>query len=127
MSRLVLDAGALIALERSQRSMWRRFNRALTQGADIITHAGILGQVWRKPERQAVLARALPSIDVRSLTPELARAAGELLAASGTADVLDGALALLCHPGDMVLTSDPHDLGLLVTERGVAGVDVVRV
>lgn len=126
MSRLVLDAGALIALERSQRPMWRRFDRALTQGTKLVTHAGILGQVWRKPERQAVLARALPSIDVQSLTPELARQAGELLAASGTADVLDGALALLCRPGDMVLTSDPEDLSLLVTALGVPDVEVVR-
>ena len=127
MSRLVLDAGALIALERRQRSMWRRLSRALAEGTGVVTHAGILGQVWRKPERQAMLARALPSIDVQSLTPELARQAGELLAASGTADVLDGALALLCRPGDIVLTSDPEDLSLLVTERGVRGVDVVRV
>lgn len=127
MSRLVLDAGAFIALERNDRWMWVRFVDARTEGTKLVTHAGILGQVWRKPERQAVLARALSSIDVRSLTPELARKAGELLAASGTADVLDGALALLCRPGDMVLTSDPDDLSLLVSTLSLPGVDVVRV
>lgn len=126
MSRLLLDAGAFIALERNDRWMWVRFLDARTEGTKLVTHAGILGQVWRKPERQAVLARALPSIDVQSLTPELGRRAGELLAASGTADVLDGALALLCRPGDVVLTSDPEDLSLLVTALGVADVEVVR-
>lgn len=123
----MLDAGALVALERNDRWMWVRFTDARMERLKLVTHAGILGQVWRCPERQAVLARALPSIDVHSLTPELARAAGELLAASGTADVLDGGLALLCRPGDMVLTSDPEDLSLLVTETGVPGVDIVQV
>lgn len=127
MSRLLLDAGAFIALERNDRWMWVRFLDARTEGTKLVTHAGILGQVWRKPERQAVLARALPSINVQSLTPELARKAGELLAASGTVDVLDGALALLCRPGDMVLTSDPDDLSLLVSTLRLPGVDVVRV
>lgn len=126
MTRLVLDAGALIALERGERPMWLRVNRALGRGTDMVTHAGILGQVWRKPERQVVLARTLPSIEVHSLTPELARQAGELLAASGTADVLDGALALLCRAGDLVLTSDPDDLSLLVTALGVPEVEIVR-
>ena len=126
MSRVVLDAGALIALERRDRAMWGRFAKAQRVGTAMVTHAGILGQVWRQPERQAILARALPSIDVRSLTPELARDAGELLAVSRTADVLDGALALLCRPGDVLVTSDPDGLGLLVTTLGVAGVDVVR-
>lgn len=107
--------------------MWVRYTDATTEGTKLVTHAGVLGQVWRKPDRQANLARVLPSIDVRSLTPEIARQAGQLLSASATADVLDGALAVLCRAGDTILTSDPDDLSLLVTAMGVPGVAVVRV
>jgi hypothetical protein len=38
-------------------------------------------------------------------------AASELLAATGTADVVDALLAVLAVPGDQLLTSDPDDLG----------------
>ena len=50
--------------------------------------------------------------------------AGELLAQSATADVVDAVLALLTRPGDRVLTSDPDDLRHLTTTLGVAAVVV---
>jgi len=125
--RIILDAGALIALERNDRSFWLRFIRARQEGTKLLTHAGILGQVWRRPDRQVSLARALPSIVVQSLTPELARQAGRLLAATGTADVHDSALASMCRPGDVIFTSDQDDLELLVAYRGVAGIGILRV
>ena len=46
-------------------------------------------------------------------------AAGELLVATGTADVIDALLAVLAVPGDQLLTSDPDDLGSLIGERGI--------
>ena len=52
------------------------------------------------------------------ISPE-ARAAGELLAAAGTADVVDALLVLLAVPGDQLLTGDPDDLTALVGERGI--------
>ena len=103
MSRLVLDAGAFIALDRNDRSMWARLAIAHQSEQQIITHAGIVGQVWRRPARQARLAQALKAVDVRSLTVELAQAAGLLLAATGRDDVHDAALALVCEPDDILL------------------------
>lgn len=58
-------------------------------------------------------------IDIRAARLPDARAAGELLAAAGTADVVDALLALLAVPGDQLLTSDPEDLRLLIGERSV--------
>lgn len=43
-----------------------------------------------------------------------AKAAGELLAATGTSDAVDGLVAVLARPGDQVLTGNPGDLARLV-------------
>jgi DNA-binding transcriptional MocR family regulator len=84
-----------------------------------VTAAPVVGQAWRGSARQAHLARLLAMIDVRSTHLGDARAAGELLASSGTADVVDALLALLAVPGDHLLTSDPADLHALIEERGI--------
>lgn len=65
---LVVDAGALVALERNYRSMWRRLRAELDAGTVPVTHAGVVGQVWRGARgRQASLARALAGIEIVAL------------------------------------------------------------
>lgn len=116
---LVLDAGALIALERNDRAMWRRMKAAQIAGSLPVTHGGILGQAWRgRGPRQALLAKALAGIDVRALDERLGRLAGELLARAGTHDVVDAALVLLAEDGDDILTSDPEDIEPLAALAG---------
>jgi hypothetical protein len=111
---LVLDSGALIALERNDRIMWRRLKAALLAGAVPVSHGGIVGQVWRgRGPRHALLAQALEGIDVRALDNSLGRDAGELLARAATSDVIDAALVLLADDGDDIVTSDADDLELL--------------
>ena len=48
-----------------------------------------------------------------------ARAAGELMAATSTADIVDALLVLLALPGDQLLTSDLNDVRALVAERRI--------
>src|SRR4051812_8779536 len=103
---LVLDAGALIALDRGDRVMWVRLRAAMDAGAVPVTHGGVVGQVWRGGPRQARLAAALAGIEVRPLDGALGRAAGELLRVTATADVIDAAVALIAADGDDVVTSD---------------------
>ena len=111
---LILDAGALIALECGDRAMWRRMKIALVDGQVPETHGGVVGQAWRgRGARQALLARALDGVRVRPLDEELGRAAGRLLAATRGSDVIDAALVLLAEDGDLLVTSDPGDLELL--------------
>lgn len=110
---LILDSGALIALERNDRAMWRRYKALMLAGQTPVTHGGIVAQAWRGGPRQARLAKALDGIDVRALDGELGRSAGELLARAGTADAIDAALALLAEDGDEIATSDPDDLASL--------------
>jgi hypothetical protein len=109
--RLVLDSGALIALERNDRAMWRRFKAAQLTGEVPVSHGGVVGQAWRgRGPQQALLAKALAGIDIWPLDAALGRAAGELLAKARCRDVVDAALVLLAEDGDLIATSDPNDI-----------------
>lgn len=118
---LVLDTGALIALERDERPMWVRLKAAQAAGDLPVTHAGVLGQVWRGGPRQARLSQALAGIAVRLVDEPLGRAAGELLALTGGADVIDALVVLISRDGDEIVTADGDDLELLAaaSERHV--------
>ena len=108
---LVLDSGALIALERNDRAMWRRLKAELLAARVPLTHGGVVGQVWRGGGgRQALLAQALAGVDVRALDETLGRATGDLLARASATDVIDAALVLLAYDGDDIATSDADDL-----------------
>jgi len=115
---LVLDAGALVALDRNERAMWTRLKAAQMVGELPVTHAGVVGQVWRSGPRQARLAHALAGIDVRPLDERLGRRVGELLATARTADVIDAAVVLLAADGDEIVTGDSADLEHLVSTLG---------
>jgi hypothetical protein len=116
---LVLDAGALIGIDRDDRRTAGLIELGRRSGAGLVTTAPVVGQVWRGSARQARLARLLAMIDVRAAHLAEARAAGELMAATGTADVVDALLVLLALPGDQLLTSDPNDVRALVAERRI--------
>jgi hypothetical protein len=116
---LVLDAGALIGIDRDDRRTAGLIELGRRSGATLVTSAPVVGQTWRGSARQARLARLLAMVDVRSAHLADARVAGELLAATGTADVVDALLAVLAVPGDQLLTSDPDDLRTLVAERRI--------
>lgn len=108
---IVLDAGAVVAVERGDREMIAIIKRERLENRSPLTHGGIIGQVWRGGHgRQANLARLLPGVDVQSLDDHAGRRAGVLLASAGTNDVIDAALVLLAHDGDEIFTSDPADL-----------------
>ncbi len=125
--KLVLDAGALIALERNDRAMWRRFKAALLAREIPVTHGGVVAQAWRgKGPRQALLASALSGIDVRPLNEELGRTAGELLARTGGHDAIDAALVLLANPWDAIVTSDVDDIESLAAALSL-DVDLIEV
>lgn len=117
--RLVLDAGAMIAMDRDDRRVAGLILLGRRAGADLVTVAPAVAQVWRNGARQARLARALPMIDVLDVDLASAQAAGEVLAQSGGSDVVDALVALAARPGDQILTSDPKDLDQLLATRQV--------
>jgi hypothetical protein len=123
---LILDAGALVAIDRDDRAMWRRLKTAHTEGQAVRSHGGIVGQVWRgRSPRHARLSMALAGLDIQPLDYTLGRAAGELLAITKTRDVIDAALVLLSNDGDEIVTSDVHDLEVLAIAAG-RHVDIIR-
>jgi len=125
--KLVLDNGALIALERNDRAMWRRLKLALLAEQVPVSHGGIVGQAWRdRGPRQALLAKALDAVEIRALDRALGRAAGELLALTRHSDVVDAALVLLAEDGDQIVTSDLGDIEPLALAAR-RQVDLIRV
>lgn len=116
---LVLDAGALIGIDRDDRRVAALIELGRRAGAGLLTVAPVVAQAWRGGGRQARLSRWLPMIDVRPTRLAEAKAAGELLAASSTSDPVDALIALAALPGDQLLTTDPAGLSMLVAQRGL--------
>ncbi len=109
-----------MAAERGDRQIVVIAERERRAGRLPVTHAGIVGQVWRGGHgRQAVLARMLRGVDVRALDDDLGRRAGVLLGRTRSADVIDAAIVLLAHDGDEIFTSDPADLRALAHAAGL--------
>ena len=125
MTALVLDAGALVAIDRGDRLMMARLAAAQQHGLELRSNAMVVAQVWRDRQgRQATLARLLRAVDVRAIRHEDGRRAGVLLGEAGTSDPVDATVVLLARPGDRILTSDPDDLTRLASAAGNSAVIV---
>ncbi|MBA3741877.1 PIN domain-containing protein [Sporichthya sp.] len=112
-SGVILDAGALIALERSDRQVLRILDLAHAELATVTVPAGAFAQVIRDPARQVRLSRLLRrrSTSVVGLDQDDATVVGRALAASGTSDVVDAHVVVCAQrAGQAVVTSDPDDL-----------------
>ena len=126
MSALVLDAGALVAIDRDDRDVHKMVRDAHRMGVQVLTNSMAVAQVWRDSKgRQAELAKVLRGVEVQPVTPDGGRKAGELLGTAGLSDAIDASVALLAETGDRVLTSDPDDLRTLCEAAGKR-VTVVR-
>ena len=111
MTALILDAGALVAVDRGDRAMIARLRAAQQHGLELRSNAMVIAQVWRDPHgRQAELARLLRAVDLRAIDQRTGRDAGVLLGAANVGDAIDATVVLLAAPGDRILTSDPADL-----------------
>lgn len=122
MNALILDAGALIAIDRNDRAVYEKVESALRDGQPVRTNANAVAQVWRNGARQARLAKTLRGIEVLPITPDAGYRAGELLRETRTKDVVDATVALLAESGDEMYTSDPGDLRPLCEAAGIEAV-----
>lgn len=106
---LTFDAGALIALERRKARMRQVLELALAKDQRITVPADVVGEWWRG--RTEIRERILACVDVEPLTVELAKVAGEALAAVPGATLVDAiVVASAASRGDVVYTSDLEDL-----------------
>jgi predicted nucleic acid-binding protein len=116
MSALILDTGALVAVDRGDRAMAARLRVAERSGLGLCSTGAVIAEVWRDAAgRQANLARLLKSVDVRAVDRQLGKEAGVLLGKSGVNDAVDATVVAVAGTGDRVLTSDPADIQKLVS------------
>jgi hypothetical protein len=118
--KAVLDAGALVAVDRRDRMIGARLRVLQHQGTPIRVSSAVVGQVWRDGRKQANLARVLAGIGIEALGKDDGRRIGELLAQAASADVVDAHVALMAAHADLILTSDPGDIRQLMQARGVS-------
>lgn len=119
MSILVLDAGALIALERNNRNLWALVDAAYGAGERAQVPACALAEVWSGEPTQARLNQALKLCRTIPLDEKLARITGRLRMDSGMDDVTDASVAAAAAMATsfsnvVIATSDEDDISLLV-------------
>ena len=125
MPGITLDAGALIALDRDDRRVVVLPARAREAAAQVTVPASALAQAIRQPDGQVRLARLVrqPTTDVVGLDRVDATHVGRLLAASGTADVVDAHVVICARRAQQqVVSSDPSDLRALDPGIGVVAI-----
>jgi len=125
---LILDAGALIAIERGRSSTRSLIDVAVEDKAPVVVPSVVLAQVWRDARRQVLLTRLLQGVVVEPVDRSLAEAAGLLCAAAGTTDVVDAVVVASARRRHAaVLTSDARDLDRLASADGGRTVRLVEV
>jgi predicted nucleic acid-binding protein len=114
---LVLDAGALISVERRSPRIQELLRRARSRDVTIVVPTVVVAQVVRGGGRQANLRRFLADsyLSFAGLDYPTALEIGALLGGSGTSDVVDACVAVHARRLNHcpVITSDPDDLGKL--------------
>lgn len=118
---IVYDSGALIALaDGRQAAALERHQDRLLRGYRVLVPAVVAAQVVRNPARQARLMRALRGCDIVPFSAGHHVPVGRLLAAAGTADVVDAFVALLAAASQaLIISSDPGDMSHLLSCLGV--------
>ncbi|HTZ90957.1 MAG TPA: twitching motility protein PilT [Streptosporangiaceae bacterium] len=121
------DAGALIALDNSDRGMWARHKLALTEGREIHVPAVVVGQVWRDARRQVQLGKVLAGCQVDPVGLDASKAAGILCGKAGSSDVVDATVVVMAAAVRAIIwTSDLKDIRRLAGSSGARPVPLVR-
>lgn len=111
---LVLDAGALIGIERRSEQVQALLMRARSRNVSVVIPTSVVAQVVRAGGRQANLRRFLADSYLRftNLDYPTALEIGALLGESGTADVIDACVVVCARRLNHapIITSDPEDL-----------------
>jgi predicted nucleic acid-binding protein len=118
--RTVYDAGVLVAAERGDRRVWLAHTARLMERSVPLVPAPVVAQVSRSP-RQAQLRRFLAGCHVAPLGEDDAHAAGRLLAASKTTDVVDASVvAIAIRYQAVIITGDVEDMERLAAAASAA-------
>ena len=106
---IVFDTGALVALERRKQRAVQVWATAIRDRRDIVVPGVVIADWWR--ERTDVREKILAGMTIEPVGEALGRAAGEAIAATPGATVVDAVvMALAARLGACVFTSDVDDL-----------------
>ena len=125
---VVLDAGALTAAAQGDMRARAELTLANELGVRVHVSSVTLTEVLRGHPRDAGVHSLLKGLDQASVTPEIGRAAGELLGRTNRNDTVDAIVAVTAErAGDHVrlLTGDPDDLHALTAH--LPGITVVPI
>ncbi len=117
--RMILDAGAVIAITRGNRAVRRMIASARADGYNIVIPPVVLTQTLRGGAQDAAVQQVLRSGRTTFIGARVARLAGQLLGAAGLNDAVDALVMAEAVRGGpcVVLTSDPDDLRALAGTR----------
>jgi predicted nucleic acid-binding protein len=112
---LILDAGALIGLERGSEMVIVMAEQAHERGGSTVIPASVLAQVWRGGPKAARLARIVAGSNIDSLDEDRAKEIGVRLGARNGSDVADAHVACCAvELQAIVATSDRDDIEALI-------------
>lgn len=124
MSGATYDTGMLIALDRKKARALAIHERLFERAIRITTPWVVVAEFWRgRTDRREIILR---SVDVEAPSIELAKRAGDALAAVASATIVDAiVMASAAARGDVVYTSDFDDL--MTLQRRFPSVRVLAV
>lgn len=129
--RLVLDTGALIALERDDRRAYEQLVTAARRGHLVVVPILVVMEAQRAARDRVRLERVLARIDQQlPLLPATGRQVAALRSAAGVESDTDVVVVLeaLAVPGSRILTGDARDILAILDAAGAVGrVPVLRV
>lgn len=118
---VMLDSSALSGAASGQVRIRAELSLAEELGVEVQVSSVTLTETLRGHGRDARVHAVLAGIDQKPLTPQLGRAAGELLGRTKRDDTVNAIIAVTAESvGTRVrlLTGDPHDLNALTAEMG---------
>lgn len=121
----MLDCAGLTGLASGEPVVRAAARNVLARGGQVVVAATTLTEVLRGSPRDATVHRALKGITVEPVTARVARAAGELMGATGlnghrcALDAVVAAVARACLGPVLLLTSDPDDMSALTPQPEV--------
>ena len=111
MAGLTFDTGALINLEHRRLDMRKVVETALLHTVPIIVPAVVVAEWWRSGAGHKQRETILRMFIIEPLTEYVARLAGHARSLVRGAETIDAiVMASASLRGDVVYTSDPHDL-----------------
>lgn len=118
--RLILDAGAVIAVSRADQRARAALAAALEAGADVSIPAVVVAETVRGAADDAPVNRIIKAVgEVSTADERVGRTAGQLLGAAQSDSTIDALVvaSAIDAGGAVILTGDPDDLRALAADR----------